>query len=58
MATLPMATRRSTIFQQADVTHSAFTVRQFNPVPEPATYALMAGGMLVLGVLARRRRVR
>lgn len=48
-------------FSQADVTYSAFTVRQLEPanpdvVPEPETYALMATGMGLLGIVARRRR--
>jgi len=28
----------------------------FNPVPEPSTYALLASGLLGIGVLSRRRR--
>lgn len=43
-------------FSQADVTYSAFTVRQVGVVPEPATYALMSAGMLALGLIARGRR--
>jgi hypothetical protein len=30
----------------------------FDPIPEPSTYALMVGGMLMLGYLVRRRVVR
>ena len=50
-------------FSQADVTYSAFTVRQVDPgpgdpsvVPEPGTYALMITGLGILGVVRRRRR--
>ena len=34
----------------------AFEVAAVTPVPEPETYALMLGGLGVLGLLARRRR--
>jgi hypothetical protein len=40
-------------FSQADVTYSAFTVRQVAIVPEPATVALVGTGLLALAGLAR-----
>lgn len=43
-------------FSQADVTYSAFTVRQVSTVPEPSTVVLMAAGLAVVGVMTRRRR--
>lgn len=44
-------------FSQADVTYSAFTVRQVSVVPEPASVALMGAGLLVIGgVVSRRKR--
>lgn len=47
-------------FSQSNVTYSAFTVKPADPsvVPEPATSALLLGGMGVLGLVARRRRTR
>lgn len=44
-------------FSQADVTYSAFTVRQVSTVPEPSTIVLLAMGLLATVFVARRRRV-
>ena len=36
----------------------SFSVNSMAPVPEPETYAMMLGGLGVVGALARRRRVK
>lgn len=44
------------IFQGEDFTRpSVGAVWQLTPVPEPATWALMLGGLVGVGALARRR---
>jgi hypothetical protein len=42
-------------FSQGNVTYSAFTLDPAPPVPEPATWALLLGGLAALASRARRR---
>jgi hypothetical protein len=35
---------------------TSFSVEQLAPVPEPQTWAMLGGGLLLLGALQRRQR--
>lgn len=43
-------------FAKAGEGYQSFTANTLAPVPEPETYAMLVGGLAMLGVVARRRR--
>ncbi|WP_374359125.1 CCXG family PEP-CTERM protein [Pseudoduganella danionis] len=43
-------------FAKAGDDYQSFSVNTLAPVPEPETYAMLLGGLAMLGVVARRRR--
>ncbi|MBY0558165.1 MAG: CCXG family PEP-CTERM protein, partial [Burkholderiaceae bacterium] len=43
-------------FAKAGEGYQTFTADTLAPVPEPETYAMLLGGLAMLGAVARRRR--